>query len=124
MAPITHYVEQYTVLVPLKYSVLKLAAEGFVQRQISHPESSGYWSAGAHPERLWNNGHHFPRKRRVPVLVCMLEIRPEISGCLRMVVIAVVRRHCVTNNCHARTRGYFKFNRLSVHKINWIFLSQ
>ena len=35
-----------------------------------------FWSAGEHPDRLRNNGRHFPRKRGIPVLE--LEVRGEI----------------------------------------------
>ena len=38
-----------------------------------------FWSAGEHPDRLWDNRPHFPRKRGIPVLECMLEVRREIS---------------------------------------------
>ena len=35
--------------VPLKYSILEVAIEGYVWRQISYRESSGVWSAGEGP---------------------------------------------------------------------------
>ena len=55
------------------------------------------------------------------------EIRPEINDCLRMVVIMVMfRRHCVTNNCHARIPAYFKFNYVASTMagaiFSWLFL--
>ena len=40
-----------------------------------------FWSAGEGSE---SNGHHFPRKHGVPVLVCMLKITTEITDCLVM----------------------------------------
>ena len=48
-------------------------------RQACTQSPRTFWSAGERPERLWNNGPHFPRKRGVPVLVRFLEIWAEIS---------------------------------------------
>ena len=45
---------------------------------ISYLESSGFLVSGRDSRR------HFPRKRRVPVLLRMLEMRTEIRGCLIM----------------------------------------